>query len=175
MTTNNNLCSPESIHTLSAMAEALTNYNDDYPIDWVEAVCAQNGWHLCEGGRWKDEDVCTDGNAYIYLREDRDGNCVCEVSNSMPPHTYEVFYEDMVNAPAHLGTFGDLKSAKTFAEEYAKGHTLVGENNGCSDEVFNSAKVARCEIYVDGIRVIGEYDEAELVEPAYTTAYFYED
>lgn len=90
-------------------------------------------------------------------------------------HTYVVFYNDGVNEPSVLGTFVNMNAATQFTTEYAYDHGLVDREHGCSDEVFSSAKVARCEIYVDGIRVIGEYDEAELVEPAYTTAYFYAD
>lgn len=175
MTTNNNLCAPESIHTLSAMAEVLTNYNDDYPIDWVEAVCAQNGWQLCEGSRWNDEDICTDGREYVYFSEDRDGNCVCEVSNSMPPHTFEVFYADDVTEDIRLETFYDLESAKQYAAEYANSHMIVDDEHQCSEHIFNSSKVAQCRVYTDGIQMIGEDMNAEMVEPAYTTAYFYAD
>lgn len=57
MTTNDTLCAPESIHTLSAMGEALEEWfnayesederlEKDYPMDWIEEVCECNHWQL---------------------------------------------------------------------------------------------------------------------------------
>ena len=36
-------------------------------------------------------------------------------------------------------------------------------------------RAEKCRVYTDGIQMIGEDMNAEMVEPAYTTAYFYAD
>lgn len=70
MTTNNTLCAPESIHSLSAMGEALTAH-EDYPFDWVEDICNNNDWlNLEDIGRWR-EDICTNGRDILYWTYDR--------------------------------------------------------------------------------------------------------
>ena len=90
-------------------------------------------------------------------------------------HTYVVFYDDGVNEPTAFGTFVNMNAAVQLSTKYAYDHGLVDREHDCSDGVFNSAKVARFEIYVDGIRVIGEDMGAEMVDPIYTTPWFYAD
>jgi hypothetical protein len=119
-TTNTNLSAPESIHTLSAMGEALEEWfntyesederlEKDYPMDWIEEVCECNHWQLCEGSQWHDEDICTDGHEYLYMSEGRDGECVCAVSDSLPSHTTKLYLLDVMDIDEFATWFNEVK------------------------------------------------------------------
>lgn len=108
MTTNTNLCAPESIRTLTTMGEALEEWfnayesederlEKDYPIDWIASVCELNHWQLCEGSQWHDEDICTDGREYLYMSEGRDGESICIASGSLPSHATKFYLLDVVD------------------------------------------------------------------------------
>lgn len=140
MTTNDTLCAPESIHTLSAMGEALEGWlntyesederlEKDYPMDWIE-VCERNHWQLCEGSQWRDEDICTDGREYLYMSEGRDGECVCVVSDSLPSHTTKFCLIDVVDVDEFAKWFSDVKpmildNAEVKHEKYEGTYLLV--------------------------------------------------
>lgn len=120
MTTNNNLCAPESIRTLTAMGEALEEWfnayesederlEKDYPMDWIESVCELNHWQLCEGSQWHDEDICTDGREYLYMSEGRDGESVCIVSDSLSSHATKFYLLDVVDLDEFAKWFNEVK------------------------------------------------------------------
>lgn len=91
---------------------------------------------------------------------------------------YSVYYTDNVNelnAESPLATFATLEDAEKYADEYANARTLVDIERECSEDVFDSAKVAHCEVYVGGIMMMGEDDEPEMAEPVYVTQWFYAD
>jgi hypothetical protein len=93
-------------------------------------------------------------------------------------HTYNVYYNDCVNEvnnESPLAIFATLEDAKKFADEYANARTRVDNEHECSEDVFISAKVAHCEVYVDGIMMMGEDDEPEIADPIYITQWFYAD
>ncbi len=78
---------------------------------------------------------------------------------------YKVYYNDGVNEMAKLGEFDALQQAYEFIQSEIKEKELV---NGCSEEVFSSAKVAHYELYI-GEPIVG----GEMKDYIYSSPYFY--
>ncbi len=88
---------------------------------------------------------------------------------------FEVYYADGVNPSTCQHTSDTLKAAKAWIQSQVKGHTLVGQDTGCDEEVYESSKVAMFQVY-DGAAVTFTEDGAEdFHEPVYESPYFYTD
>lgn len=83
---------------------------------------------------------------------------------------YNIYFNDNVNESNMIFAAKTLDEAKAWIESELKGHTLVDENNQCSDDVFGSSKVARLEVYDGDPIVDGEFKDA-----VYVSEYFYND
>lgn len=58
-----------TVKTISELCEIL-NQCEDYPTDWIIAVCANNSWEVLEDAvDWTENDVCTDGAQYITMND----------------------------------------------------------------------------------------------------------
>ena len=88
---------------------------------------------------------------------------------------FEIYYTDGVNPSTCLHTSDTLKEAKAWIQKQIKGHTLVGPDTECDEEVFESSKVASYEVYYGAPITIDDDGDEQVHAPVYESPYFYID
>ena len=88
---------------------------------------------------------------------------------------FEIYYTDGVNPSTCQHTSDTMKAAKAWIQSQIKGHTLVGPDTECDEEVFASSKVASFEVYYGAPITIDDYGDEQVHAPVYESPYFYTD
>ena len=72
-----------------------------------------------------------------------------------------------------MHTSDTLKEAKAWIRNQINGHTLVGPDTECSEEIFESSRVANFEVYYGAPITINDDGDEQVHSPVYVSPYFY--
>lgn len=88
---------------------------------------------------------------------------------------YNIYYRDWANPEAVIETADTLADARKFVDEYVKCRTIVDDENGCSDDVFYSSKVAQLLVYEGDAVTFDEDGNEDFKDAVIESPYFYTD
>ena len=85
---------------------------------------------------------------------------------------YNIYFNDGVNAVSLVHSCDTYEDAEKWVKNYVKDKTPVDKDHHCTEDVFNSSKVASLEVY-KGEPIVEIDGEPLYKEPLYTSDYFY--
>ena len=87
----------------------------------------------------------------------------------------KIYYNDGVQPSECVHTCDTIKEAVDWINKQLNGCELVDADHSCTESVLTSSKTAQYEVYNGDTVVIGDNGEPTLIEPVYTSDYFYVD
>ena len=87
----------------------------------------------------------------------------------------QIYYNDGVNPVTCQHTCRTLREAKEWIQKQIKGYTLVGPDTECDEEVFESSKVAKFQVFDGAPITFNEDGDEDFHDPVYESPYFYTD
>ena len=84
-----------------------------------------------------------------------------------------IYYNDGVNPSECVHTCSTIEEAEVWISEQLKGYTKIDAEHPCSDDVYESSRTAKYEVYDGDPIITKENGETESFDSVYESPYFY--